>query len=561
MTITIRSLAVAVPPAFIAYFLFIHTPLVLFWGSLESITSPALSLLPVFLLFSTALFFLLLFPLLVRIQGFRARYLSFLIILSVMIWSTASFLMGKHGVLAGFGLKIDGASLSAKIEVLVWVLALMTSILLYRPIIRVGLQFVAGIFALSIALLIFDAFYYGNRDIGFRDTGFSERFLTFSERGNVLHIVLDELQSTVLKSYLEDQESLEASFDGFTLFEDAVANYSSTLVSIPSMLSGSLYWNDADVYDYAGEAIDNSVFLMSLRERGFSLDLHTIPELCNRITDVACTAIPSGTHLSTALLFMDLSLFRSVPTAVKPLLVKETTWLISGTILKDGHASSRYGLAPSLFKKFVDGVVVEDVPPSYKFFHSLITHSPQVLDPNCRMKVEIDDASLESRKAELQCALRHISSLLEKLKSLGVYDQTLILISSDHGSNLVAGLSSYVSNGRKISPLHRARAMAPLLVKPIDSRGGVKVSSAQVSMLDVPNTVLEALAIPAIDVGTDVFSVLETQSRERNFFYYNWLFGAAKNNRLSGFVGYRIFGDADNPVAWKHLAPASSEQE
>lgn len=554
MPVTARSLSSVVPAVFIAYFLCIHTPLLLHWSNIESSTAPTLSLMPVFLLFFVALYSVLLLPFLVRNRGGRERYLSFLIVLSVLIWATSSFLLGDIGMLAGFGLQIDSTSLLAKVEALAWPLALVGSIVLYKPIIAIGLQFVAGILLLSIALLIFNAGDAENSDVGPRNTGYSEQFLTLSKQANVIHIVLDELQTSVLKSYFAQREVLEEPFDGFTLFTDAVANYSSTLVSIPSMLSGSYYRNDSDVYRYAGKAIDHSPFLLSLKESGFTLDLQTIPELCSRISVYPCSSIPPGTHFSTALLLLDLSLFKSAPTAVKPLLLDGTSWLISDTLLNNMHESSRYGLAHALFEEFVAGLRVEDVAPSYKFFHSVITHSPQVYDQDCQIKEKVASSSLASRQAEVTCAFRHVASLLAKLKSLEIYDQTLILISSDHGSNLVDGISPEISAGDTIPALHIARAMAPLMVKPFASSGAMKISTAQVSMHDIPNTVLVALGMPTIDSGADVFSIVETQTRERNFFYYSWLFGAGKNNRLRGFVGYRIDSNADNPAAWTPLA-------
>ena len=85
----------------------------------------------------------------------------------------------------------------------------------------------------------------------------------------------------------------------------------------------------------------------------------------------------------------------------------------------------------------------------------------------------------------------YIGKLLEKLKSLGLYREALIIFHADHGESF--GEHNYFRHGRK---LYNATVHVPLLVKLPLNRLEDTLRRETVSILDIGPTILSALNIP-----------------------------------------------------------------
>lgn len=90
------------------------------------------------------------------------------------------------------------------------------------------------------------------------------------------------------------------------------------------------------------------------------------------------------------------------------------------------------------FESFIDRLQVGKARAYVGYLHFSHTHFPVDFDSQCRYRG--DDAAwvaqMQNRAgllAETTCALRQAARLIAKLQSLGVYDDTFIVIKSDHG--------------------------------------------------------------------------------------------------------------------------------
>lgn len=88
---------------------------------------------------------------------------------------------------------------------------------------------------------------------------------------------------------------------------------------------------------------------------------------------------------------------------------------------------------------YVDNLrISDDVVPTAHFIHNSITHFPVTVDKNCNYIAHEDGwyDSMMSPAGNMRgnlCAAEYITKFLNKLKELGVYDNSLIIIKSDHG--------------------------------------------------------------------------------------------------------------------------------
>jgi hypothetical protein len=125
------------------------------------------------------------------------------------------------------------------------------------------------------------------------------------------------------------------------------------------------------------------------------------------------------------------------------------------------------------FNKYVDQLTVDDGPSTAHFLHFTHTHYPVELDSECVFRG--DDAEWyrlnqdrEGVVAEARCALRQFGHFVDRLRKLGIYDQSVIVLKSDHGKPVEYGSPDDIESLKiKEHPLWGYGRYAPLLaVKP-----------------------------------------------------------------------------------------------
>ena len=91
-------------------------------------------------------------------------------------------------------------------------------------------------------------------------------------RGNVYHIVLDEMQGNVALARLRDKRNADA-FPGFTFFKNTISNYLYTYQSFHSYFTGTVY----DAVDYAKwvDGYKTGGLLNDLQKRGYRITEYT----------------------------------------------------------------------------------------------------------------------------------------------------------------------------------------------------------------------------------------------------------------------------------------------
>ncbi len=102
--------------------------------------------------------------------------------------------------------------------------------------------------------------------------------------------------------------------------------------------------------------------------------------------------------------------------------------------------------------------------------------------PGTRMK------KIERYDSEIAYTDYHIKAFLDKLKELGLYKDSLIILNGDHGESF--GEHNYFRHGRK---LYNSTLHVPLIVKLPGNEGAGTRRGENVCMLDVMPTVFDAL--------------------------------------------------------------------
>ncbi|MGH8471068.1 MAG: sulfatase-like hydrolase/transferase, partial [Gammaproteobacteria bacterium] len=170
---------------------------------------------------------------------------------------------------------------------------------------------------------------------------------------------------------------------------------------------------------------------------------------------------------------------------------------------------------------FVAQARVEQGPPTLKFLHLMNTHRPINMNRACSLDPWLSQTR-EHYKVQARCGIDGFLDLLAFLKRSSLYEETLVILLSDHGAALGSPSRPYALDGAvKLHSGQTGKFVPLLLVKPPLRRGPLKVSQAPASLIDVRATVCEAAKIcDPPPTGRSVLSLAEDVARERQFIDY-----------------------------------------
>ena len=366
-------------------------------------------------------------------------------------------------------------------------------------------------------------------------------------RGNVYHILLDELQGNVALRHLRDKKNMDA-FPGFTFFRNTISNYLYTYQSFHSYFTGTVY--DGVHYKEWIDGYKTGGLLGDLRKKGYRITEYT-PAFYDW-TEFPAIHFTSGeifeeeykSQLCSLKDFVEIWLARVMPNfrtnaalaAGRSLGARIEASVAGPSDVVDVPTSDLEGIHPFsavlTIKRAIKDEARRDANGEYVYLHALVPHMPYVLDDQCRYRPEwgtspyvylhafvphmpyvLDDqrrhrpgwnaSPTERYDAQAACALNLVSQFLDTLKALGRYDDATIIIQSDHGSVLgprqddesrpASGGQAEENGGPPFldnqfgwsKNVIRGRIMATLMIKPPKSVHPFEVSEEPAQLVDI----------------------------------------------------------------------------
>ena len=476
-------------------------------------------------------------------------YAAMLFVIGLLLWGQGNVWNPDYGVLAGQNLDLTVHAWRAPYELAGWAICLVLALLFFRPVSRIaafasvvflGVQFLAVAFS--------DARSTGTQRV--RWTEPPPAIYEFSAVRNVIHIVLDEFQADVFDDILQhDRATLDRDFSGFQYFADHAGSFPTTSFSMPAMLAGQEYRNEQPAPEFVREAFKQASVFRSVAQAGYDIDATTIVPVDSFEQWMGPEASPnwSGARFRirkpyvsrsdyrevSARQLLELSLFRHVPHPAKtrsvdrPEVFYRPIWMDrteSPAQIRRHEASN----SAAFLEQFVGLMSVGRNRPVYKLLHVGVPHRPIVVDRECRF-IGLTDMSRQAYTEQSRCAIKLVTSLLARARALGIYDSSLIIVSSDHGTDLpplgFSGRSDSLSLLPGPStvrlPAIASTAKAVMLIKPPNRTGGITVSNAPTSHVDLTSTILEILGLPGGSADASMLRRDPAQPRTRVFGMYN----------------------------------------
>jgi hypothetical protein len=546
--------------------IFVFGPIFIYQGNLTGF----IFYLPLKLMILLIPFFVLLFifTFLGAILSEKAHklFISILTSLGILMWVQGTFLVWNLGVLDGSFINWTKGAWRGFVDGAIWIIFIGVAIAARRRFYKLSLY--AGILILVSQVVMVCVVTFQKPQIWYRRT---QAFTTppkevfqFSNKQNVLHIILDQFGSTLFTKMLQENSSYQDALEGFTFFKEVTTSSHVTFISVPSFLSGKKYTNKMPVAEYYDENYKKNNIQTELHQTGYDLDIVSQPTfLEKRDIDSYYYNIPTPYSTKTSLqisvyraaFLLDLSLFRGVPYFLKKLVYNNQSWLISALVLPEKDSKFEHFSANEFLGDFITYASIERNNPVYKYIHLNTPHPPLVVNSKHKFAGKVlSEKEPVFFQYQAEYTLKKLFRFLKKLKALDIYNSTLIIVQSDHGSgipfNLMFSEGITSSNESTIIP---SDAFLPLLLikKPFE-QGKLKTSNAQGELTDLPATICSILNIQNNFPGQSLYDIDTSVDRRRTGYYSSV---TDRNDAMitgffEGFQEYIITGSVLKYSSW-----------
>lgn len=527
-----RALDVILPALLVVLQLFLFGPHTIYAGN-ESEFTASFWALERHLLLPASIALLTLVGIGVVARGaWRRAYVALVFGIALVLWVQANLIVADYGPLDGGTIDWTIQSWRNKYEIAMWMIVPALAVFAARTVAPVA-PFGSGVLmALQAAFLTTTALQADPRTRS-EWRGPSDSMFEVSRKQNAFHIVLDGFHSDVFSEILEaERPVMDREFSGFVFFEDHAGAFPTTMVSLPAMLTGTAYRQEQPLQKYIRDHFKNGSIFGTLRGQGYRVDSVTEMHFDNQsATNFFRMPRPYVSYEAytqfAAWQLADLSLFRHAPHLLRPRIYNNQAWRLQnvfGENLAGESSGRRYHPVngAAVLDEFARRMTVAVDEPLYKFIHVGIPHMPVAVNAGCEF-TGVVRTTRDLFRGQARCAVSRVGAFLNRLRTLGVYDSSLIVISSDHGIGLQPRQFVHdrpVPDG-DLSVI-AGKAMALFVVKPPSSTGPVRISQAPTAITDIPITVADVLGVSHKLPGEPALKLAENAPRVRTFGSYAW---------------------------------------
>jgi Sulfatase len=491
------------------------------------------------------------------------HYVVALAALAVVFWAQGNLMVGDYGVLNGQDIDWSGHAWRNWYELVLWVTVPVVAVFFARALFSTAV-FASRILIVLQALLLAYTTVQADPETRAKWQGAPDTIFELSSKQNVFHFVLDGFQSDAFHDILAaERAEIDRQYAGFTFFKNHLGAFPTTIVSIPALLTGTVYRNQEPMRRFIARQFRRTSMFKTMRDQGFQVDVvsgliydkapaTTYYRLPNPYVSYDAYVRFAGWQLA------DLALFRHAPHLLKPWIYNDQSWRLQTTLGRSSDATGRRHLPVSgqaFLADYTSRMHVGTDRPTYKYLHVGIPHWPVSVDADCHY-IGPQRLYRPNYTQQARCGIRRVGEFLDKLRELGLYDDSLIVISSDHG---VALPPEGFTGDRDVfgGPLSEiaGSALALLIVKPPRATGSVRISEAPTAITDIPATIVDTLGLQNPFKGRSAMTLDESAPRRRQFAVYLWNSSLWQADFFPYMDVFTVNGRVADGSAWKDEEP------
>ena len=492
-----------------SFMLFFFAPLEFYFSQRDYFFFEAMEIVPFGILLTIAgTVFISLVALLILKLGIKAYNVIFALVsgLMVTLYIQGNFVVFDYGVLDGSSMDFSQYKLQGIVTQVtflgVWALMLFAAYKLksekYQKLVR----------TISIYLMLIQIFTLTT--LAVRNGGFTteDEYVSttdceyeLSEDENVIVLLLDTFDSQAMSEILESEQGdlYRERLADFTYYPDTLGMFSWTDLALPQILTGVAYDNSVTYGEYLNASYEESPLLNALSSDDWSIGIYTgsmLPqgEVAGTIDNFKKTHITVSSHKALAVYMYKLVAFRYLPQPFKQYFV-----FYSEDMKNDLRCSEDdYEISDDSNFAFYDSLEYMEAKGEekcFRFYHLDGTHPDFNIDENFTQtssELTIED---EARGMTVL-----IKAFTDRLKEIGVYEDSTIIIMADHG---------YIDS----------RQCPLLMVKGAGESHDFAVSDKIVSYEDIQQIFLNCL-----DAGENMAAedIVVAHEGDRKFNFYRW---------------------------------------
>jgi len=556
----------------LGFLLFIATPLTLLASGFASDFNEYLS----YYLYHLSMLLVVFFVVLITFYSFLSpswKTLFIYIFSGITVFALINVFLfpANYGDMSNFffekGIHISGLLSFLNISVLVVVMAAVYVVIHFKKT-KALLSFFS-ICLISLVILSINEGYSFNKNIkGFvvkSAVKFDKVFTLSKSRRNVIIIMLDRFIGGYVPGALKLLPQLEKQFDGFIWYPESLSTGSDTISGVPSIMGGWDYdvgaVNKTRTSTPLLKKLDESIRVMpyNFSKAGFETSVYApISRWFNRANreHLEKSNVKDLTGKYSKLWMKEkkkrvgkdnvknklamFGLFRIAPLALRKTIYDDGDWNLG----YGGSSSKKIGKKFVSFKETNSASIKrqiknwstmdylpeiseasEKAPGQFYYFASKLPHEPRVTSSEFKLnlsgKVKYPTAVYEKFNKSLNsvkhlytdtASLKMVAEWFDWMKKNGVYDNTRIILVSDHGRavyNPLFDKQLFKRTRHKTSPAHFHNLM---MIKDFNSHGKLRKKYDFVTTNDIPY-----LAMEGIVEGVNPYTGNKVEKREHKF--------------------------------------------
>ena len=252
-----------------------------------------------------------------------------------------------------------------------------------------------------------------------------------SSNRNFFIFLVDCVSSQTFNELLKDNSEYQSTFKDFTYYPDTTSYYPYTINSIPQILTQEPNLNQTDFRTYSKQAYADSELFKNLESNSYQMSFYDVSTVLEGETADKIKNMTPNVSIDPARFYSEIiryDLFKYLPFPLKGKPHIEASNFPSTAVLNSDQ------------ELFLDSDLINDViyrthsvniikNNVFHFIHLEGAHKSYNVDENL---VEIDPA-IGTYRQKVLATFKTIHSYLQRLQESGAYDNSTIIILSDHG--------------------------------------------------------------------------------------------------------------------------------
>jgi len=304
-----------------------------------------------------------------------------------------------------------------------------------------------------------------------------ENFNTVSSNKNFLIFLVDTVDSKRCYEIMENNENFKNMLDDFTYYPDTLSAFPVTRDSIPTILTGSAVSENCSFVDYCNYAYNHSPLFEKLRKNNYDINLysHSIFWGGEKNFEIKNSASIYDIQINLKeFVLQEIKYigYRCLPYPIKKYSRIDTLDFNTCKLL-DGEIEYYVWQNNKIFSNiFINRALKKTLNNYFQFVHCEGAHPPYNMDTD----LDIIDNGTYDQKVEASLTL--INAYIQRLKNNNAYDNSVIVIMADHGSEEPHLFYNDTKN-------YLSRCNPILFIKGINERHNLKISNKSVSYYDL----------------------------------------------------------------------------